>query len=120
MNFQPQKITAPDGSTLIVLAESDYLALLDAADIAVAERAMAESDFNVPAAVLDAMLAGKMEISAWREYRGLSQAALAERAGLLQPSLARMEAGKSRPRATTLAKLAMALDVPTWALTLRD
>ncbi len=119
MNFQPQRITAPDGSTLIVLAESDYLALLDTADIAAADRAVAESDFTVPSAVLDAMLAGKTEIAAWREHRGLSQFVLAERAGLMQPSLARIERGNGHPRPATLEKLAAALEVPVWALTLR-
>lgn len=120
MNIQPQKITTPDGSTLIVLAESDYLALLDASDIAAADRALAESDFTVPGTVVDAMLAGKSPVAVWREYRGMTQAALAERAGLLQPSLARIEAGKGQARAKTLAQLATALEVPVWALDGRD
>jgi len=120
MTYQPQKITAPDGTTLIVLAESDYLALLDATDIAAADRASAESDFLVPGEVVDSMIDGKSPVAAWREYRGLTQAALAERAGLLQPSLARVEAGKGKTRARTLEKIAGALQVPLWALDEQD
>lgn len=113
---EPQKISAPDGTTLIVIPESDYLALLDAADIAVADRSRAESDFMIPAAIVDALLEGKSPVAAWREQRGLTQAALATRAGMLQPALARIERGKPKLRADTLDKLAHALDVPAWAL----
>jgi len=117
MTYQPQRITAPDGTALIVMAETDYIALLDAADIAAADRARAESDFMVPGEVVDAMLDGKSAIRAWREYRGLTQQALAQRAGIMQPSLVRIEAGSGKPRAATIEKLALALDIPTWALT---
>jgi probable addiction module antidote protein len=113
---QPQKITAPDGTPLVVITEKDYLALIDAADIASADRALAESDFTVPAEVLDAMLAGKSAVAAWREFRGMTQGTLAQAATMLQPSLARIEAGKSKLRGKTANMLAKALDVPEWAL----
>jgi DNA-binding Xre family transcriptional regulator len=116
VSYQPQKITAPDGTALIVIAEADYLALLDAADIAAADRARAESDFTVPAAVVDAMIDGKSPLAAWREYRGLTQLELATKAQMQQPAIARIESRNSRLRADTLAKLAAALDVPAWAL----
>jgi DNA-binding XRE family transcriptional regulator len=120
VNYQPQKIIAPDGTRLVVLAEADYLALLDNADIAAADRARAESDFTVPAAVLDAMLDGQSAVAAWRDYRGLTQADLAKKAAMLQPSLARIEIGNGKMRSATLAKLAHALEIPAWALSLRD
>lgn len=118
MIYEPQKITAPDGTVLVVIAEADYLALVDAADIASADRARAESDFSVPAEVLDAMLAGKSPIAAWREHRGISQTELAKTAKMLQPGLARIENAKSRLRAGTANRLAKALSVPVWALQL--
>lgn len=116
MTYHPQKITAPDGTALVVITEADYLALIDAADIAAGNRARAESDFRVPAEVLDAMLGGKSPVAAWREYRGLSQAALADKAAMKQPALARLEKDKPKLRADTIARLAKALDVPEWAL----
>jgi len=116
MTYHPQKITAPDGTPLVVITEADYLALLDSADIAAADRALAESDFTIPSEVIDAMLDGKSPVAAWREYRGMTQDALAEAAGMLQPALARMEASKGKLRQATVAKLAKAMDVPEWAL----
>ncbi|SCW77707.1 transcriptional regulator, XRE family [Sphingobium faniae] len=116
MTYHPQKITAPDGTALVVITEADYLALLDAADIAAADRALAESDFTIPSGVMDAMLAGKSPVAAWREYRGMTQDILADATGMLQPALARMEASKGRLREATVLKLAKALDVPEWAL----
>lgn len=120
MTYHPQKITAPDGTALVVIAEADYIALLDAADIAAADRARAESDFVIPSDVLDAMLDGKSPVAIWRDHRALTQDALADAAGMLQPALARIEAGRVKPRKATIARLAAALDVPEWALKLAD
>ena len=48
----------------------------------------------------------------WRRVRGLSQRALAERAGMSYPILARLELGQTDPRLSTLEKLAEALGIP--------
>lgn len=48
-------------------------------------------------------------IRAWREHLGLTQDEVASRAGMTQSALARLERGDSRPRRTTLAKLAAAM-----------
>jgi len=50
-------------------------------------------------------------IKALREQRGLSQEALAERAGITRGYLARLEIGRHEPTLTTLGKLAKALRV---------
>lgn len=47
-------------------------------------------------------------VKAWREHLGLTQQTVCNRAGLLQPALARIEAG-SKPRKATLEKLAAAM-----------
>jgi len=47
----------------------------------------------------------------WRHVRGLSQRALAERAGITYVHVARLELGQSDPRLSTLVKLAEALKV---------
>lgn len=82
--------------------------------IALADRAVAESDFTIPADVMDAMLAGKSPVVAWREHRRMSQDALADAVGMLQPALARIEGGTGRPCHVTIDKLADALGVPGW------
>lgn len=48
-------------------------------------------------------------IRAWREYLGMTQAEVAERAGMTQAALSQMESGDKRLRKTTLEKLAMAM-----------
>jgi len=52
-----------------------------------------------------------MKIKVLREERGLTQEALAERAGLSRGYLARLETGRHEPTLTTLGKLAKALRV---------
>ncbi len=58
---------------------------------------------------------GKRPIServrGWREARGLSQRALAERAEVGYVLVARLELGQTDPRLSTLRRLAEALDV---------
>lgn len=50
-------------------------------------------------------------IRAWREYLGQTQGAVAERAGMKQSALARLERGEGRPRKATLKKLAEAMNL---------
>jgi len=55
-------------------------------------------------------------VSALRRERGLTQEALAERAGTSAPYIARIEAGDRRPTIDVLAAVARSLDVPLWRL----
>jgi DNA-binding XRE family transcriptional regulator len=48
---------------------------------------------------------------AWREYKGLSQADMAERMDISRPAYAQLEAKGANLRATTVHRLAAALDV---------
>lgn len=50
-------------------------------------------------------------VKCWREHIGLTQIELADKAGLKQSSLARIESGQSKPRKTTLEKLAEAMNL---------
>lgn len=50
-------------------------------------------------------------LRAAREKAGLSQEALAERAGMHRNAVALLEAGKRDPRVSTVAKLAKALGI---------
>lgn len=67
---------------------------------------------TIPHAVVEAnVLHGVPIVKAWREHLGLTQQQLAEKAGIKQPALARIESGAVTPRTATLAKLAVALGV---------
>lgn len=119
--------TAPDGTELAVITRDELLRLRglddqdeDAADIAAADRARYASDVRIPAAVLDAVLAGETPIAAWRKHRGFSQAELADRAGVTQAAISRLEtigaAGVPSGRLATRRTIAKALDVSIEAL----
>lgn len=127
--MDPQFITGPDGSELVVITRDEFDRLTaasgpaneDAADIAAADRARAESDIRYPAAVVDAMLAGDTPIAAWRKHRGLSQAALATKSGITQAAISRLERsgeehGQPLGRRMTRQAIARALDVGLAAL----
>jgi DNA-binding XRE family transcriptional regulator len=66
----------------------------------------------IPLAVSKAAnMENKSLVRAWREYKGLSQADMAERMGISRPAYAQLEARDANLRATTLHRLAAALDV---------
>lgn len=48
----------------------------------------------------------------YRSEHGLSQRALAERVGMKQPVIARLESGETEPKLSTLLRLAEALQTP--------
>lgn len=52
-----------------------------------------------------------VKVVAYRAEHGLSQRALAQRLGMTQPQVARLEAGEHNPTIDTLAHLAQTLDV---------
>lgn len=120
MTYQPQHFVAPDGTRLVVITEAEYSrlrALADEARDVAAIAARVETEGTIPAAVLDAILdRGITAVKAWREYRGLTQAELARKAGLSQPFIGKIESGAVYGRPATRKALAAALDAPVWAL----
>jgi DNA-binding XRE family transcriptional regulator len=120
MTYRPQRIVAPDGTEMVVIRASDYDQLVAAAaldeDIRHADRVLGRDDARYPTSVVDAILAGASPLRAWREYRGFSQVALAQRAGITATALNKIEAGKREGRALTRRAIARALDVPISAL----
>ncbi|SCC93179.1 Transcriptional regulator, XRE family [Thiomonas sp. X19] len=90
---------------LMRAAESlDDVALFDAVKAA-------DDGFRVPGAVAHAILDGTHPVKAWREYRGFTQDALAEKAGISKAYLSQIETGKRIGVARTLKALAAALGV---------
>lgn len=110
-----QTIITPGGETLVVLPLADYEALVDAAEVATADRVRADiaagRDELVPEEVVTALLGGENPVRVWRRYRGLSAKALAEKAGLSAAYLSEIEAGKKDGSLSSLKALASALDI---------
>ena len=75
------------------------------------DRATASNDESFPIEVVDQLLAGQNPISVYRNYRGLTQNALAAAAGINTVYLSQIETGKRTGSAKTLAALAKALQV---------
>ncbi|WP_298435350.1 helix-turn-helix transcriptional regulator [Geobacter sp.] len=68
-----------------------------------------EGDY-IPHEVVELLVEQNMSIvRAWREYLGLTQAEVAEKAGITQAALSQMEAGGKRLRKVTREKLATAM-----------
>ncbi|SPD66317.1 Transcriptional regulator [Cupriavidus taiwanensis] len=88
--------------------------LIEASDDVILFDAATEQDdgLRVPAAVLDAELAGDHPVKAWRNYRRLTQDALARAAGLSKPYLSQIENRARAGSIEALRRLAQALDVP--------
>jgi len=119
------QIIHTDGEDLVVIPRSDYEALLaragdEASEDAMTARIIAATDAKIargedvalPAVVWAAIESGEHPVRAIRKYRGLTQADVAERAGLHQGYIADTEAGKKTGSATSLKAIAAALDVP--------
>ena len=121
MNEVPrsQIIVTPSGERLVVLPEADYAALMerleDAEDIAsanaVLDRIARGEEELVPSVVVERLIGRDNPITVWREHRGMTISALAERAGLSQSYLSQIEAGKREGRVSVLQRLARALSV---------
>jgi DNA-binding XRE family transcriptional regulator len=119
------QIIRTDGEDLIVIARSEYEALLaragdEASEDKMTARIIAATDAKIargedvalPAAVWAAIESGELPIRAIRKHRGLTQMEVAERAGLRQGYIADIEAGKKKGSAASLKAIAAALDVP--------
>lgn len=127
MTYHPQRFMAPDGTEMVVLTAVDFERLRalaedseDAEDVAAAlaiESRVAAGEGTMPGEVLKLIIESELSpLTAWRKYRGLSQAALARKAGLSQVWVSRIEAGGGYGSRETRRKLAEALEAPLWAL----
>lgn len=119
MGNNVQFIVAPNGDRLVVLPEDVFERLREAAemieDIAaydeVERRLAAGEEEFVPSEMVDRILAGENRVRVWREHRGLSVSALAEKAGIAQPYLSQIETGKREGTLQTMKKIADALKI---------
>jgi DNA-binding XRE family transcriptional regulator len=91
-----------------------------AADAELAARIAAERgtpvEVTVPLQVVKAKLDGVHPLKAWREYRGITQTALASRSAVARDLVAQIETHKKQGSVATLDRLARALSIPIEAL----
>ena len=91
-------------------AASEDLADLQSHDRARAALA-AGADELVPAAYANRLLGGENPLRVYRDLRGLTQAALADKAGVNRVTVAEIETGRKQGSVATLRALAQALGV---------
>ncbi|MBX9947418.1 MAG: helix-turn-helix domain-containing protein [Reyranella sp.] len=110
-----QTITTANGEKLVVLSLADYERLVDQADIAKADRIVADiaagREEVLPAGIVRRLIAGENKIRVWRTHRGLSGRDLAAGAGISAPFLSQLESGKKEGSVSVLKKIAAVLRV---------
>ena len=96
-----------------VLPVAEYQALVEAAELAedIALIEAAAGDELWPAKVVDRLLDGDNPVRVYREHRKMTQAALAEAAGLHQTAISQIENGARGGTVDALSRLAKALSV---------
>ena len=84
-------------------------------DIQAAREALREletgEDEYIPSSVVVRLTEGEPPLRVWREFRGLTQTQLAEKAGVTQGAIAQIESGKRKGSIEMLQRLAHALNV---------
>ena len=119
----PQIIRTPSGEELVVLPRVEYEALLeradheveDADDVAIYDARKAELAVGaivLPSEVSAAVLRGESRLKAIRNWRGETQLHLNFLTGIGQGYLSDLENGRRTGTPVTIAKLALALNVP--------
>lgn len=83
----------------------------DAHDIAAYQEAIALDEEAFPIELFDAIDAGESPLKVFRTHRGMTQAALAQSAGLNQSMVNHIENGTRKGTVETMSKLAKALDI---------
>jgi DNA-binding XRE family transcriptional regulator len=120
MNTQVQIIEKDGKPEYAVVPFEDYKRLLeqaeDAEDILAYDQAMAElergEDELIPAEIAHRLLSDEEHpLKVWREYRGMTQEALANQANTTKSYISQIEAGKKPGSVALLKRLAAVLNV---------
>ncbi len=83
----------------------------DMLDILAFDEAKKRGAEYFPKELVDRLIAGENRLRIYREYRGLTQAALADASGVSRDMIAMIETGKKTGSVATVKKLARALEV---------
>ena len=105
-----ETVTIPRAEYDRLCALEEELADVQAA-LAVEARIANGKEELIPAGVVDRLLDGDPPLRVWREFRNLTQAALARASGVNRVQIVEIEAGRGNGSVHTLRKLADALGV---------
>jgi DNA-binding XRE family transcriptional regulator len=119
MSLAISYFTTPTGDEMAVLPRSDLERLCgiveDVEDVRAFDAAMealeSGEDELLPEAFVDALMETDCPLREWREYRGMTQAALSEASGVRQATISGIEKKGSEPALKTARALAAALGV---------
>ena len=106
---QPEYAVLPYDFYLQLVEDAEMLE--DIRDYDEAKKRIAEGEELVPAELVYAIIDGENPVKVWREYRGLTQQALAAQSGISAAYLSQIETGKRTGTAEVLQAIARALDV---------
>jgi DNA-binding XRE family transcriptional regulator len=109
-NGVPEYAVVPIADYRVLIEKAEMLDDVAAFDRAEAALAAGEDEL-VPAAIVDSLLANVNAVKVWREYRGMSQATLADAAGLSQAYIAQIETGKREGRIDAYRAIANVLEI---------
>jgi DNA-binding XRE family transcriptional regulator len=121
--MKPQVIQHPSGESLVVMTLKDYEALRaqaedaeDWEDLAIFHERMryleTGRDELMPVEVSQHLLSGNSLVKSIRLWRGMTQAEVADKAGIGQGYLSEIENKEKKGADETLTRIAAALDVP--------
>lgn len=103
-------VPAPDYYRLMQAQNSQMQADIAAFDAA--KKALDQGrDEMLPLSLLERQMAGEPALKIWREYRGLTQQALADAACISRALVANIEAGRKQGSISTFKKLSAALQL---------
>jgi len=105
-----EMVTIPREEYDRLRAAAEDLADLQSYDRAKAALVAGEEEL-IPAVYAHRLLSGENALRVYRDLRGMTQAALAEKAGVNRVTVAEVETGRKRGSVTTLRALAGALSV---------
>jgi DNA-binding XRE family transcriptional regulator len=109
-NGQPEWAVLPYDEYLRLREQAEMLQDIQAYDQA--KSALESGDEEViPASVVDALLEGQNPLRVWREYRQLTQQAVAKKVGISVPYLSQLEGEQRKPSTRVLKLLAYSLGV---------
>ena len=108
--LQARTVNGAEEADLIVTTPADLEEMLEDAAATAAFHATRDQE-SVPADVVSRLIAGENPVKVWREFRGLSQRALAAQTDLNFAYLSQIETGARKGPIKTMKKLAEVLAV---------
>lgn len=109
-NGKPEWAVVPYEEYQRLVAEAEMLQDIRAYD-EIKQALVTGDEELIPSEVTYALLDGENPLRVWREYRGLTQQQVADKAGISKPYLSQLESGQRKGTAEVLAGIARALNV---------